>query len=696
MSCNFIFCIHNHQPVGNFDHIFKWAFDDCYNKMLGIFMEYPDFRFSIHHSGPLLEWIESNSPGYLNSLKVMAESGQAEIIGGGFYEPIFSVINEKDIKSQIFLMQNFCKNNFGLYPKGFWTAERVWDPEIPNLVSGFDLEYTILDDIHFRYAGIDEKNLYGYFVTERLDKKLIVFPIDKFLRYSIPFKLPEDTINYFKQTCDLLGSGAFVYGDDGEKFGLWPHTYKWVFEERWLRNFIESVLKEDWIKLVHPSEYIVSHKPRGRVYLTQGSYFELSEWALPPDTALKLININNEIKSWHRENDFYPFIKGGVWNNFLIKYPESNAINKRTILLSNEIAEFEVSTGIKCTEEKTELYRSECNCAYWHGLFGGIYLNHLRHALYEHLLKSEGLFLKRKNENSITVNQEDFWNEGSEQILIRKTDQSVIIVPGFGGTVSEFGIYDKAFNIFNTLRRKPETYHETLKNLNDDYYNNDEQVASIHDRITVKEKNLKNYLIFDQSRRYSFKDIFFKRIPAPEDLMFSRNELYDCGSLDYDYQMEKKDDEISISLSRTLNVWNNELTISKTFKIAGNATGIKAEYNITGADNIFGVEFNINLLSPHDENRYFEIPGMDKNNSFLDIPGFHDNITYFALTDEYEKFKIKFSCSPEAKLLHYPVYTVSQSDSGFEKNYQGSCLILLFDLTKKNESLAVELMIDTL
>ena len=329
MSCNFIFCLHNHQPVGNFDHIFKWAFDDCYNKTIEILKEYPEFRFAVHHSGPLLEWIKYNSPEYLYNLKEMIEKGQVEIIGGGFYEPIFSVISENDIRGQIALMQNFCKKELGVFPKGFWTAERVWDPEIPYLVSGFDLDYTILDDIHFRYAGIEEEELFGYFITERLEKQIKVFPIDRFLRYSIPFRQPLETINYFKEKIERIGHAAFVYGDDGEKFGLWPDTYKWVFEEKWLRNFIEAVLKESWIKTTHPSEYIANNNPIGRVYLTQGSYFELSEWALPAKAAGELVKINNEIKSWNREKDFYPFIKGGVWNNFLIKYPESNSINKR-------------------------------------------------------------------------------------------------------------------------------------------------------------------------------------------------------------------------------------------------------------------------------------------------------------------------------------------------------------------------------
>ena len=38
---------------------------------------------------------------------------------------------------------------------------------------------------------------------------------------------------------------------------------------------------------------------------------------------------------------------------------------------------------------RRELYRAQCNCCYWHGLFGGLYLNYLRDAVYRHLIEAE-------------------------------------------------------------------------------------------------------------------------------------------------------------------------------------------------------------------------------------------------------------------------------------------------------------------
>jgi 4-alpha-glucanotransferase len=696
MSCNFIFCLHDHQPVGNFDHIFKWAYETSYLKTLEILNEYPDFRFAIHHSGPLFEWIKKNNPEYLHLLKSMNEKKQVELISGGFYEPIFSIITENDIKEQLSIMQDFCIKEFNTEPSGFWTAERVWDPEIPNLVSGHNLKYTLLDDIHFRYAGIDEKNLYGYYITERLNNKLFIYPIDKFLRYSIPFKLPEETTGYFRRVAESNNNPALIYGDDGEKFGLWPGTSKWVFDERWLRNFIESVLRESWIKMTHPSEFIAANDPIGRVYLPQGSYYELSEWALPSNAAVKLVNLNRDIKSMGRENDFYPFVKGGVWNNFLIKYPESNAVNKRTILLSREISEFSEATGDKCFDIFTELYKSECNCAYWHGLFGGIYLTHLRHALYEHLLTAEKKYLDRKNINSTEITEADFWNEGRNQILIRNRNQSLIILPYLGGTVSEFGLYNKAANIFDVIQRRYEAYHETLKNYNDNESNNsNNQVASIHDRITVKEKNLRQYLVYDSSRRYSFKDLIFEKKPGIRELIFEKPEMIDCSGIIYEYNYTKMQSDTVISLSGKINHNNQKIIISKNFFISDTRQGLKTEYSLAGNPGIFGVEININLLGSHDEDTYYEIPGLRKDESFLDIPGKTEKIKTIRFVDKRRGINVNLISSIKADFLRYPVFTVSQSDTGFEKNYQGSSVLILFDNLQENQNkFSIELSVD--
>jgi len=115
--------------------------------------------------------------------------------------------------------------------------------------------------------------LSGYFLTEFEGETLKLFPIDKELRYAVPFRPVEESLNYLKERW-----GVRTLFDDGEKFGLWPQTYRWVYEEGWLREFLRSV------ETVLPQE-AARERASGLAYLSQNSYEEMGKWCLPTKRA---------------------------------------------------------------------------------------------------------------------------------------------------------------------------------------------------------------------------------------------------------------------------------------------------------------------------------------------------------------------------------------------------------------------------
>jgi alpha-amylase/alpha-mannosidase (GH57 family) len=96
-----ILALHNHQPVGNFDGVFEEAFRKSYLPFLDVLENYPEIPFVLHTSGPLLEWLVEKHPEYIDRLKRMVDSGRLEILGGGFFEPILTMIPERDRIGQI-------------------------------------------------------------------------------------------------------------------------------------------------------------------------------------------------------------------------------------------------------------------------------------------------------------------------------------------------------------------------------------------------------------------------------------------------------------------------------------------------------------------------------------------------------------------------------------------------------------------
>src|SRR5215831_2885053 len=169
-----LFAVHNHQPDGNFGHVFQQAYDDCYR--------------------PLLEWIERERPDYFEVMRGMVARGQVELLGGGFYEPMLAVLPERDARGQIQMMSDYLEAHFGVRPEGMWLAERVWEPALAKLIADAGIKFTLVDDGHFRAAGL-EGTLRGYYVTEKAGTPLALFPIDMKLRQAIPFLKAWETLD---------------------------------------------------------------------------------------------------------------------------------------------------------------------------------------------------------------------------------------------------------------------------------------------------------------------------------------------------------------------------------------------------------------------------------------------------------------------------------------------------------------------
>jgi len=92
------------------------------------------------------------------------------------------------------------------------------------------IRYTLLDDYHFKNAGVAEDELFGYYVTEDEAKLVAVLPGSERLRYLIPFAEPEESINYLRGIAEKHPGAVLFFGDDGEKFGSWPGTKEHVYQ----------------------------------------------------------------------------------------------------------------------------------------------------------------------------------------------------------------------------------------------------------------------------------------------------------------------------------------------------------------------------------------------------------------------------------------------------------------------------------
>lgn len=436
----FLLAVHNHQPVGNFESVFIQGFEDCYRPFLRAVLRHPSFRFAAHYSGPLLEYMQRRERESWDILAELVERGQVELLGGGFYEPVLSVIPERDRLGQLRMMSDFLAEHFHVRPRGIWLTERVWEPTLPETLARAGVEFTLLDEAHFRSAGVTD--IHASYATEDGGSAVRVFPIDKKLRYLIPFRGLDDLRAHLGPI--RASGGLAVLGDDGEKFGMWPGTKDWVYGQGWLEGFFRFVEESD-IRMTAFSEALDSLPPAGRVYLPPSSYEEMMEWALPADAAEEFASLKKSLPAGSGR-----FLRGGVFRDFFAKYPEADRLHKRMTLVSREVAE---RGG---AEAREELYRGQSNDSLWHGVFGGLYLPHLREASYGHLLRAEKLAVEGPDPG---WRIEDYDADGEGEAIIRGGAYAAIAKPRAGGALVEIDHYALSRNLADVLGRRREAYH---------------------------------------------------------------------------------------------------------------------------------------------------------------------------------------------------------------------------------------------
>jgi len=695
---HFLIALHNHQPVGNFDVVFERACKDAYKPFLDELQRHPAIRMSIHYSGSLLEWMEHNRTDIIDQIRALVQAGQIEIIGGGYYEPILTMLPERDKIGQIRTYTEHLRGLFQTTVTGYWLTERVWEQSLTRPLVDAGVSYTIVDDAHFKHAGIKEEDLNGYYVTEDEGRVLRLFAGSEKLRYYIPFGDPWKTTEYLRgirNTQDTL----MVYADDGEKFGIWPETHEHVYINGWLRRFFEELERNlDRIDFVTFSEAVERFDPKAKVYLPDASYREMTEWALPAPALADYEQTIEELKNKDLYERVKPFLRGGFWRNFKVKYPESNVMYSKMLHVSRKVAEIENENPAAFERARRELYRGQCNCAYWHGVFGGLYLPHLRHAIYEHLIEAEGIADEARGREVEAVDR-DFDSDGHREAYLSNSKLVAVIKPDCGGHLVELDVRRKNTNLLAGLSRRFEAYHTSVEQSAADQSGalttasagveseGAQAVKSIHHIVAVKEEGLEELLHYDWYLREGFVDHFLQPDVELEQMMnceFTERGDFVVGR--YTHTLSQSDRGITLQLGRNGTVWVDDtahaVTLLKTFTMAQDSAQLECSYEIaseTPLDIVFAVECNLAFPGTDRELWNYRFEGGD---SAGDLESLHsyDHQEEIGVIDRLKGIDIAIRYSYPADLWLFPIRTVSQSESGFEGVFQSSVIVARWPL----------------
>ncbi len=689
---------HNHQPVGQFSYVTEHSAHVSYLPLIETLEHHPKVRVALHYSGALLEWLKHNQREMLERLRALIAAGQVEMLSGGYYEPVLAAIPDEDKIGQIEKLTDELESLFGTTPSGMWLTERIWEPHLAKPIAQANLRYVILDDAHFEAVGFDKpQDMFGYYITEEQGFPLAVFPALKHLRYAIPGQPVESVLEWLREQAIQPQSGQpprlMLMADNGEKFGTYAGAYEYCWGEgRYMEDLFTALeMNAEWLKTTTPSHYMARFPPLGRAYLPSASYMEMGVWSLLTDEAQRLGELRQRLER-ERRADQLNFLRGGLWRNFLVKYAEINHLHKRALMVSRKV--HAMRRGRKRDRALELLWAAQGNDPYWHGLSGGVYLFNLRVANYANLIAAEDA--AESEEAELRLQTFDLDQDGHSDIALLGSPLSAIWSPVYGGGMVELDFRPSAYNLYNVMTRRKESYHARLRQAAADGSiilptspMPLESEPPYSRSVRAKEGGLEHRLIYDWHRRCSFLDHFLSNSTTLDE--FYRAQYAEQGNfVNQPYEIiEAACDGIRayITLQRAGSIWLGEMqhpiNLRKAFQFFHSESAFQVDYTLSHhGKQPLELRFGIETVVGFDG-------GQDISYSALRLNGESDRLPLGALRElegvqhystdtTLHNLTLATTLSRPAFLWQFPLETVTLSGDGFERGYQGTVFLHLW------------------
>ncbi|MFL5679827.1 MAG: alpha-amylase/4-alpha-glucanotransferase domain-containing protein, partial [Chloroflexota bacterium] len=420
------------------------------------------------------------------------------------------------------------------------------------------------------------------------------------------------------------------------------------------------------------------------------SYAEMGEWALPPDEAVQFATAVHDAAARHRPEARW--LRGGFWRNFQVKYREVNDLHKQMLRTSDAVAS--MAAGAERDAAVDHLYRGQSNDCYWHGLFGGVYITHMRLATFEHLIAAEDLAVTAAGDAPM-ARLLDADLDGRDEAVLVHAGQFVTVDLDEGAGIGRWDLRAPRHALTAVMRRRPEAYHATLR----DHEARDAAAvagaahdgaapASIHEVVRAKETNLSAQLHYDAYERRSGLVRILARDTTPE--AFAAAEATELGdfvdgafvvdALDIARLVARRDGIVTfggaalpVRVEKRLTLGGDRVAPSLGLEV------VVENRSSQRIDALLGVEWAMTMLGGGgNPAAWWEAP--DRTRTTHDAAGSAKAATRIAQGNDYIGAAVVTTPSPKADAWWSPIETISNSESGFERVYQGSALLLTWPL----------------
>jgi hypothetical protein len=658
-STNIILGMVHAPPIGLLKDEMETIYQSFYRPMLKVLYAHPSVKFVGYFSGSLLEWIEETHSEFIDVMVEMVKRRQLEIIGGGYYAPVYSLIPKPDRIGQIEQLTTYLRRNFGRRPRGCWVTEQIWEPVLPSSFKSAGMEYLFLDEYHFWKAGFEERDFYTPCITEDQGKTMVVFPVNHEVRQNFWNLSPDEIIRHIEKVPaeredQIISLFAGIH-HDAEDGTLDPALIEQHLE-RLLSRF-DQLIAAGSIETLLPYRYMRKAQKRSRGYFPATSFDEMQAYG--SISALeRYLRRKGTITSGVGRTGYY---YGSIFRQNLGRYSEVNLLYSKMQYVQSLTTQIRGDKYRKLAARE-ELWHGQSNMPFWHGERGGVYFNNYRKEVYSALIRSE-ILTRERGIFAASINSFDFDMDGLEEFLFQGNQMNAY-VHSQGGILFELDYLPVPWNYLDNMGRYPEVYHGPVQESRG----------------------------YDPYPRRGFIDHFFPDHTGIE--QFARMGFEDSANLhEIEYQLDGKGNSVRKKLELPLyaeaelnhRAGPRPIRLEKTYRF-DNRKSFSVDYRITNSgeqafDSLFSPEMNFSFISNDVQflrlyNRINKTKKVEIGPSQLEI----ESSAGFILEDLFNKVRIEVEFSTAVPCWSLPQMTEHLDRERWREIYQASTFLPLVEL----------------
>lgn len=511
----------------------KTMYEKTYKHLASFLYENEDFGFSFFFSGTVLDWFCKKHKEYLAFIEELVSRGQVEILGGGYYNPHFPLLQATDRAGQIELLTTSIRKHFKVRARGCFLEESVWTPSLISTLDTLGIDYVLLDS-ELLSLSCGENLSTKIAIVEDTGKSSFVVPLHNDL-------LSEDvTPNVFVQKVLQLATCKNTCNTVCCMMSAELATT--LIEKKWFLELKEILKEYKDIVVTTPAKALKNENNFVQAVAPSTMSKRLEAWTKKPYCACAL-----DAKK----------VRGTI-EKFKLLYPEIRHLYDKMMHVAMLV---KLCRGDKARKKSAqeELWKAQNGEAYWYFNNAGFTSTNLRRSCYSNLIQAEKYLRDAKSKDFVeSLNSFDINFDGRRE-YVAEFDQYNAYLSLAGGMIYELDILKPLLNYADTVNQSGERKFFT------DYLLNDEDYASLKAGNEINYNSAKN--IFSEQKFDRLK----KDIKLECNLQFNKKALKLEKKFHFTKEAIRVEYRLTNNSSTHLNAWfvvENNMAMSSNAKDA--------------------------------------------------------------------------------------------------------------------------------